>query len=70
MSTEIKNAVDTLKKAFKADPAFAHTWHCNIAMAVQDSDKWLRESLSIQHAVANDGASRFMKLAFDVETSG
>lgn len=69
MSTEIEDAINTLKKAFKEDPAFAHGWHCNIAAAFFDSDKWVRESHSIRHAVANDGASRFMKMAFDVETS-
>lgn len=56
-------AFRTLQQAFRDDPEYAHTWHCNAAMsfygAMPEPD----------HAVANDGATRFMKLAFDVETS-
>ena len=71
MSTEIEDAVDTLKRAFKSDPAFAHGWHCNIAMAFYDSfpEDERDDTTRGCHQMANEGATRFMKMAFDVETS-
>ena len=56
-----KEAINCLSEAFKADPMYAHSWHSNIAVFAQD------EGLS--HVAANRAASRFMKLAFDIETS-
>lgn len=41
------------------DSDLAWTWHCNIACCVMDE--------GIPHAVANEAAARFMKLAFDVD---
>lgn len=70
MSTEIEDAVDTLQKAFEADPDFAHTWHCNVAMACFDSIPLVEYGHEKVHEFANEAASRFMKKAFDVETSG
>ena len=61
--TEIQHAMNMLKISFQSDPDYAHSWHCNLAMAFQDAMPGL------DHAIVNDGASRFMKLAFDVETS-
>lgn len=55
--------------------SLAHSWHDNIAMACFDAMKEAElnrshvrpESLN-HHAIANDAASRFMKLCFGVET--
>lgn len=72
MSTE--EAMDTLKQAFKDDPDYAHSWHCNIAMmcydAMRDSKPFLKDGdHKATHFTANDAASRVMKRCFDVETS-
>ena len=54
--------------------SYAHSWHCNIAMAcydaIMDADLEIdREDQKIDaHKVGNDAASRFMKLCFNVET--
>jgi len=51
-----------LKKAMKEeDGSYAWAWHCNIAMMAYDA--------GAEHKVANDGAARFMKLAFDVDVA-
>lgn len=55
-------AMRMLKDVFAADPDYAHSWHCNVAMSLYDSME------SPNHVTANEGASRFMKLAFDVIT--
>ena len=72
MSTEIEDAVNTLKRAFKSDPDFAHGWHCNIAGACYDSigRSGVEQDDSVRHEISNEAASRYMKMAFDVETSG
>jgi hypothetical protein len=51
-------AVDTLSSALRADSDFAHTWKANIAMCFIDAggDK----------AFAEEGAERFMSIAFGV----
>ena len=61
MSNEIQGAMNTLKKAMKKDSDYARGWHCNIAVMAQDA--------GASHEVSNDGAARFMKLAFDVDTA-
>ncbi len=55
-----KEARETLQAAMRDDPAYAWSWHCNIAMCVKDE--------GVDHAIANRAAKRFMKLAFDIET--
>lgn len=71
MSDKIKDAFGVLKKALKDDPAYAHGWHCNIAVMCQDaihnSDSPSDDRLA--YDIGNDAASRFMKLCFDVNTS-
>jgi len=52
--------LNTLVEAMEADPDYAHTWHCNVACCCMDA--------GASHDVANDAASRFMKLAFNIET--
>lgn len=61
MSTEVEEAMKTMKQAMKSDPDFAWSWHCNIAMMCKDA--------GATHKISNFGAARFMKLAFDVDTS-
>ena len=61
MSNSIKDAMDTLALAMQADPEYAWGWHCNIAMAAYDGGS--------PHNVANEGAARFMRLCFGVDTS-
>jgi len=58
---EIELAFAVLKKAFKDDKEYAHSWHCNLACSFIDAGG--------SHGKANEGASRFMKLCFGVETS-
>lgn len=53
--------------------SYAHAWHCNIAMSFYDvlPDTILKfaEDNNIDlHDIANKGASKFMKLCFDVDT--
>ncbi len=63
-------AMDVLKKAFKEDPSYAWSWHCNIAMAMYDEfpDSFWVPDRSEQHKICNKAASRFMKNAFGIET--
>lgn len=66
MSTETKEAMDTLRKAFKDDPHYAYGWYSNIAMCCYDSmdaDKIVHEEAL---DIGREAASRFMKAAFDI----
>lgn len=68
---DVSEAFEVLKEAMKNDPAYAYSWHANIAMAMYDefpSVFWLPCDEKL-HEIANEGATRFMKRAFDVETS-
>ena len=78
---KVQEAFEVIKQAMKDDNpsvagSYAHSWHCNIAMmcydAIMDAELELkRESDGVDgNKVANDAASRFMKLCFDVETRG
>jgi hypothetical protein len=53
-------AVHTLCKALQNDPAFARTWHSNIAMPIHDSSVLNMES-------CNKLADKLMKHLFNVE---
>ena len=59
--TEIEAALNILRKAMKEDYDYAWSWHCNVAVMMQDAEA--------SHRISNDGAARFMKLAFGVDTS-
>jgi len=63
-----KEAFDVLKKAMHDDPSYAHSWHCNVAMSFFDAmpDPVTNE---FGHKMANEGATRFMRLCFGVETA-
>lgn len=69
-----KEAFDVIKQAMVEDGeepgSYAHSWHCNIAMMCYDAilnDKTI-ENEGTAHRIANDAASRCMKLFFNVET--
>ena len=62
--TDIEQAIHTLKQAFEVDPDYARSWHDNLAMAFYDSVDMDKQAIDY----CNDGASRFMKLLFDIET--
>jgi len=54
-----KQAMETLKQAFKDDPEYAWAWHCNLAMAAYDE--------GLPKPAANRSAARFMSIAFDID---
>jgi len=55
-SITVKDVMDLIKMAM-VDDEYAWAWHCNIAMMAYDAGS--------DHKVANEGAARFMSLAFD-----
>lgn len=67
MSNEVKEAMDVIKQAMKDDPAYAYSWHANIAMMCHDSIEGMAHGESVR--TGNEAARRFMKLCFGVETS-
>ena len=54
-------ALKVLSDAMKADPGYAWSWHCNVAMAAMDE--------GVSHEAGNAAAARFMSSAFGVDTS-
>jgi len=69
----IAKAMDTIKaEMIKDNPSergsYAHSWHCNIAMACHDAILEFDSQVDFAHEVGNDAASRFMKLCFGVDT--
>ena len=70
-------AMEHLKHAMVIDPEVAHSWHCNLAMAFYDAFPFgiiqqgnaCEISNDFRINISNQGASRFMKLYFDVDTS-
>ena len=75
MSTDVKEAMDTIRQAMIDDGggvrgSYAHSWHCNIAMMCFDAiqEEFCDVLQEDAHIVANDAASRFMKLCFNIET--
>lgn len=79
--SEHLNVDDNVESAFnvignamvKDDPSklgsYAHSWHCNIAMACYDAILAHDDQVDFAHKVGNDAASRFMKLCFNIETT-
>tara|TARA_Y100000034_G_C6803253_1_gene360457 strand:- start:507 stop:935 length:429 start_codon:yes stop_codon:yes gene_type:complete len=59
--TPVEKALEVMSEAMKADPGFAWSWHCNVAMAARDA--------GAPHKEANERAADFMKRAFGVDTS-
>ena len=77
--SKIKEAFNVIKQEMMEEVtwepgSYAHSWHCNIAQCCYDAMKFHDPKLIETHfeanQIANDAASRFMKLCFDVETSG
>ncbi len=77
---DVKRAMETIKQAMIDDypsclGSYAHSWHCNIAMCCYDSMKdWnFQNHGKLTHIesnlIANEAATRFMKLCFDVNTN-
>lgn len=58
---EVEAAIAALKLALQKDPDYAWSWHCAVAVSMQDE--------GVSHTVANRGAVRFMQMAFEVDTS-
>jgi len=71
-SYEVAQAMQVMKEGMRDDPDYAHSWHCNIAMACQDAinhQRMMNEGGYIDgHSAGNDAARRFMKKCFDVDT--
>lgn len=65
--TSARTPMESLTAALQRDPAYAHGWHCNIAMACADAMTGVADDWA--YRVANDTATRFMALAFGVKTS-
>ena len=59
--TRTQEALEILKSAMRDDPAYAWSWHCNIAMASIDE--------GAPHDAGNAAAARFMQLCFGVDTT-
>jgi hypothetical protein len=57
---ELSEAFAVVKQAMVDDPDYAHGWHANLACCAKDE--------GVNHEAAQNIASRFMKLAFDINT--
>jgi len=78
---KVQKAMETIKQAMIDDTpqergSYAHSWHCNIAMAcynaMADAAEETDEVFCHDNAmkISNDAASLFMRVCFDVETKG
>ena len=66
-STQQSNSFTAFKKDMQEDKELAFAWHDNLACCVMDTfpDSYTGEN----HARANEAAKRFMRHAFDIDTS-
>lgn len=64
---EMSELLDGMVAKMQSDSELAWSWHCAAAMSFYDE---LPESIlpRERHAISNKAASRFMKMAFHVET--
>jgi hypothetical protein len=69
VTLSVPDAFEVLKKAMQADPDYAWSWHCNVAMMCHDAILAHDDQVDFAHKVGNDSASRFMKLCFDIDTA-
>jgi hypothetical protein len=70
--SDAKECITGLKLALGTDPDYAQGWHDNIAMCCYDamrSEYGEKLDHKAAHRLANDGAARFMKLCFGINTS-
>ena len=58
---DVPQAFEAIKTAMQMDPGYAWSWHCNIAVSMQDE--------GAPHDSANAGAAKFMHLCFGVDTT-
>lgn len=68
MSKELESALDTIKTAIENDEDYKQSWQANLAMSFYDS---IPETLDVGDDLilyANEGASRFLKKLFDVDS--
>lgn len=61
MPTTVAAAMAYVIQAIRSDPAYAWSWHCNLAMASFDE--------GMEHKAANKAAARFMQILAKVDTS-
>ena len=54
------HAMQQLTAALKADPDYAWSWHCNLAMPVMDAT-------GVTHRAANEAGARLMRHLFDID---
>ncbi len=54
------HAMQQLTAALQADPDYAWSWHCNLAMPVMDVT-------GVTHRVANEAGARLMRHLFDID---
>jgi len=64
----VGQATNKMSEAFTADPEFAYTWHCNIAMTAFDVIE-RQTGIKNSHKVSNEIATAVMKHLFNVESS-
>ena len=66
-STQRSNSFTAFKKDMQEDKELAFAWHDNLACCVMDS--FPDSDTGENHARANEAAKRFMRHAFDIDTS-
>lgn len=54
------HAMQQLTAALQADPEYAWSWHCNLAMPVMDAT-------GSTHRIANEAGARLMRHLFDID---
>jgi hypothetical protein len=54
------HAMQQLTAALQADPDYAWSWHCNLAMPVMDAT-------GVTHRTANEAGARLMRHLFDID---
>lgn len=59
MTLELKEAFEVLSEAIKADPEYAWSWHCNIAMPAFHAN--------VPYRQANEAAANVMQHLFGVD---
>lgn len=64
-------AFQNLKKALQADPGYAWSWHCNIAMNLMDNLGSYNPKANNQerHRVCNEAAAKMMNYIFNIDTA-
>jgi len=61
---ESYSGFEKLKKSLKDDPDYVHSWYCNLTMSFLDE---MSGDFKTDREIARGGASRFMKICFDID---